>query len=64
MFPFPLLPFLIMDDVHHPEPLQVAVVKEELLGDRGYEEIHCQVDYDGDDYAGDVDGHCIHAKNV
>ena len=47
------------DDGHH-RALQVAVLKEELLGDKGYEDIHCQVDSDADDhadyYADDVDG--------
>ena len=47
------------DDGHH-RALQVAVLKEELLGDKGYEDIHCQVDLDdndhADDYADDVDG--------
>ena len=46
-------------DGHH-RALQVAVLKEELLGDKGYEDIHCQVDSDADDhadyYADDVDG--------
>ena len=46
------------DDGHH-RALQVAVLKEELLGDKGYEDIHCQVDPDEDDYvdyADDVNG--------
>ena len=31
-----------LNDADH-QVLQVAVLKEELLGDKGYEDIHCQV---------------------